>query len=289
MAAVTAIYNSAMPDDTSISLFYNTSTAQLAVALKNGGQGPDPEGKSFEASESDYTGCIVKSSQLTSGSFRGFDMVIAVTKPNVDGGRPAGNQISMISPVYQGLASTTLENKKVAISQSTTNCWVYFLDGTKDQAVLKEFNFATTGVASYRDGADVMLNSSLGAWYDPQNDERFVVYQESKGNHLKQFNLITRDNQDIVSTSDATAGTPIAVTAYEGRTYLYYTDTSHCVRRVTKANGSWGSSQVVRDSPPIGDSQMSVITANGLNHLFYLPRADALGPQNFSHIVEPIG
>lgn len=127
MTAVTALFDPAMPDETSISLFSNTSTAQLAVALKNGTDGPDPDGKSFGPSASDYEGFIAQPSQLASGSFRGFRVVVAASVPRSEG-RPTTNQISIVSPVYQGLASNTLENKKVAVSNSHTSAWVYFLE-----------------------------------------------------------------------------------------------------------------------------------------------------------------
>ncbi|KAK9446228.1 hypothetical protein VB005_00073 [Metarhizium brunneum] len=128
MTAATALFDPAMPDETSISLFSNTSMAQLAVALKNSNDGPDPDGKSFGHSASDYKGFIAQPSQLASGSFRGFRVVVAATVPRTVEGRPITNQISIISPVYQGLASNTLENKKVTVSNSDTSAWVYSLD-----------------------------------------------------------------------------------------------------------------------------------------------------------------
>ncbi|KID84525.1 serine proteinase [Metarhizium guizhouense ARSEF 977] len=287
MTAVTALFDPAMPDETSISLFSNTSMAQLTVALKSSNDGPDPDGKSFGPSASDYKGFIAQPSQLASGSFRGFRVVVAATVPRTEG-RPTTNQISIVSPVYQGLASNTLENKKVAVSNSDTSAWVYFLDGTKDKVKLKEFSFSTGNVTSYMDGGDVALNSSLGAWYEPASDERFVVYQEAKNRRLKELSLIDRTTHDIVSTSDAKAGTCIAVTNYQGTTYLYYADKLDNVRRVTKSSGQWGSSQIVRDSPPVGDNQIAVVTANSFNHIFYLARDDTVDSRGFSHIVERI-
>ncbi|EFY89455.1 hypothetical protein MAC_04474 [Metarhizium acridum CQMa 102] len=127
MTAVSAIFDPAMPDETSISLFSSTSTAQLSVALKNGTDGPDPDVKAFGPSESDYGGVIAQQSQLASGSFRGFRVVVAATVPRAEG-RPTTNQISIVSPVYQGLASNTLENKKIAVSNSDTSAWIYFLE-----------------------------------------------------------------------------------------------------------------------------------------------------------------
>lgn len=128
MTAVTALFDPAMPDETSISLFSNTSMAQLTVALKNSNDGPDPDGKGFGPSASDYKGFIAQPSQLASGSFRGFRVVVAATVPRTVEGPATTNQISIVSPVYQGLASNTLENKKVAVSNSDTSAWVYFLE-----------------------------------------------------------------------------------------------------------------------------------------------------------------
>ncbi|KAK8913300.1 hypothetical protein VCV18_011774 [Metarhizium anisopliae] len=267
MTAVTALFDPAMPDETSISLFSNTSMAQLTVALKNSNDGPDPDGKSFGPSASDYKGFIAQPSQLASGSFRGFRVVVAATVPRTVEGPPTTNQISIVSPVYQGLASNT---------------------GTKDQVRLKEYNFSIGNVTSYLGGGDVALNSSLGAWYEPASDERFVAYQEAKYGRLKEFGVIDRTTHDIVSTSDAKAGTSIAVTNYQGTTYLYYADKLDNVRRVTKSSGQWGSSQIVRDSPPVGDNQIAVVTANGFNHIFHLARDDTVDSRGFSHIIERI-
>lgn len=60
---------------------------------------------------------------------------------------------------------------------------------------LKEYNFSTGNVTSYMDGGDVALNSSLGAWYEPASDERFVVYQEAKYGRLKEFGVIDRTSK----------------------------------------------------------------------------------------------
>lgn len=67
--------------------------------------------------------------------------------------------------------------------------------GTKDKVKLKEFSFSTGNVTSYMDGGDVALNSSLGAWYEPASDERFVVYQEANNGRLKELSLIDRTSK----------------------------------------------------------------------------------------------
>ncbi|KAJ6035955.1 hypothetical protein N7540_000234 [Penicillium herquei] len=285
--AAAAVFDPAAPDETGISLFYNTDKGQLAVSLKNATDGPDPD-KTFAASEDDYHGHITSPSELASGSFRGFNIVVAVTVPNSVEDPKTTNQISVVSPVYLGIGSNSFANKKVVITTSETNAWVYFLDGVENSVVLKEFKYTIRSTTSHPADGDISLNSSLGGWYDPASDDRFVIYQDSTNGSLKQYNLVDKGTGGIVSTSDAKNGTSIAVTYAQGTVYLYYADSTDTVRRVTKVNGQWGSSTVVRDAPPLGNGQLTVVTANGFNHIFYIARDDSIASRGFTHIVERI-
>lgn len=71
--------------------------------------------------------------------------------------------------------------------------------------------------------------------------------------------------------------TPVAVAFNDGRVYLYYCVTGAVgvaggVRRIIKSNDRWGSSAPI-DSPVVArGSQLAVVRANGINHLFYVAR-----------------
>ncbi|KOS19992.1 Wall-associated proteinase [Escovopsis weberi] len=284
VAALWNVYDQDGPTDPPINLYYNTGTAQLAVSIRSSTEAPD-SGKGFAAAENDHPGVILNPSEIACGVFRGFQIVIAATEPmTASGTRPTTNQISAVSPVYMGLAQTSLQNAKVSMSASKANAWVYFLDGTAEHGVrLKEFNYTTGGVTSYLEGADIKLNSSLASWYDEASDERFVIYQRysTSNTDLKEFNVTTRDNSPK-------AGTSVAVTNHKGIVYLYYTDSQSNLRRVMRRDNQWGTSAIVKNSPPVGNGQITVATANGLNHIFYMARDDSMAKQDFEHVHDPI-
>ncbi len=162
------------------------------------------------------------------------------------------------------------------------------LSGTESNVSLKELHLVTGNTTTYPMDSPVASNSSLGAWYDEGQDERFVVYQTSDSNRLTEFNAIQRSTAAIMATNDARAKTSVAAVPFQGNVYLYYADSSDNLRRVTRANGQWGTSAVVRDSPPVGNGQITVTAANGLNHVLYLARDDSMAQRGFTHVYDRI-
>jgi hypothetical protein len=67
---------------------------------------------------------------------------------------------------------------------------------------------------------------------------------------------------------------PLAVVFDSGTVYLYYCGRMIAggIRRVMKVNGSWGIPQTVGTATIAQDSQLAVVRANGINHLFYVAR-----------------
>lgn len=129
MPAVAAIVNQAVPEGKSINLFYNTEKAQLAVAYKSGAEGDDPDTAAWAADATDYAGHIFNPSSIASDYYRGNQLVVAVTEPKTDcESKPVGNQISLVSPVYKKLATTSLSNKTVSMCSSGHSAWVYYLE-----------------------------------------------------------------------------------------------------------------------------------------------------------------
>ena len=163
------------------------------------------------------------------------------------------------------------------------------LSGTESNVSLKELHLVTGNTTTYPMDSPVASNSSLGAWYDEGQDERFVVYHTSDSNRLTEFNAIQRSTAAIMATNDARAKTSVAAVPFQGNVYLYYADSSDNLRRVTRANGQWGTSAMVRDSPPVGNGQITVTAANGLNHVLYLARDDSMAQRGLTHGDDRIG
>jgi hypothetical protein len=76
---------------------------------------------------------------------------------------------------------------------------------------------------------------------------------------------------------------PLALTYYQGITYMYYTDVTGVLRSVTIELYQLGPSTAVADTPRFGHSQITAATVNGLNHVFYQSEVDIYG--TFTHIV----
>lgn len=88
------------------------------------------------------------------------------------------------------------------------------------------------------------------------------------------------------NTGDAKPGTSIAVAYYDGKSYLYYTDSSNELRFVTKANGKWGHSDSVKGSSVDADSQLTVVNNGRTNHLFYVAKKDP--KTKISHVAHKV-
>ncbi|KAL3954254.1 hypothetical protein ACCO45_012210 [Purpureocillium lilacinum] len=234
MTAAAAAFDPAAPDETAIRLYYNTSTAQLALALKAATDAADSD-YGFAASDIDLEGYIVHGSELAVTNLRGVSVVLAMTVPNVPGGKATDNSISIVSPVYMSLKTTDITNTKVGASSSANAAWVYF---PFSNVSLKELHLVTGNTTTYPMDSPVASNSSLGAWYDEGQDERFVVYQTSDSNRLTEFNAIQRSTAAIMATNDARAKTSVAAVPFQGNVYLYYADSSDNLRRAASRDGS---------------------------------------------------
>ncbi|KAK0761753.1 hypothetical protein N5P37_004552 [Trichoderma harzianum] len=299
MAALAAIYNPSAPKDRSVSLFFNTSTAQVALSLMNGTEGND-NNDIYACGDDDYPGYILNPSEIAGGTYRGIQHVVATTVPIVEkGASVTKNQISLISPVYKKLNTTALANKNVSFSADNVDkhAWAYFLDGSANyQTALKEYDFLSGSTAKYLDHADIRVNSSLAAYYNIKNKHRFVIYQEvGAGNHLKEFDITSGQTYDIQNSVGAAPGTTIAVTYDQGgnKAYVYYYDTDATIRRIVKTGAdqtaSWSPSVPVENAVRISvPGQLTVSTANGLNHLFYVSVDNSLADNDFTHVTDPL-
>ncbi|KAL7905453.1 hypothetical protein GGI35DRAFT_138316 [Trichoderma velutinum] len=300
MAALAAIYNPHAPKERSINLFFNTGNAQVALNLMSGTEDNDTDDV-YACGDDDYAGYILSPSEIAGGTYRGVHHVVAATVPIVaKGASVTKNQISLISPVYKKLNTTALANKNTAFSADNVDkqAWAYFLDGSADhQTSLKEYDFKSGSTTKHLDQADILLNSSLAAYYSIKDKHRFVIYQEvGPGHHLKEFDVTGDQVYDVKSSIGAAKGTTIAVT-YDNsssKAYIYYVDEDSIIRRIIKtSNGpgqipSWSASEPVENADRISvPGQLTVATANGLNHLFYVAESSA-DKNDFTHVIDPL-
>lgn len=126
MPALAAVVNKAVPGDKTINLYYNTSSAQVALSLQSGTSDPDPD-EYWAAADTDYPGYILNPSEIAAAQYRGVNLVVAATTPKESDKAPTVNNISIVSPIYQMLTTTTLANNKIAIASAGEAAWVYFL------------------------------------------------------------------------------------------------------------------------------------------------------------------
>ena len=97
---------------------------------------------------------------------------------------------------------------------------------------------------------------------------------------------------NISTTDNAKPLTTIALTYFNGNVYLYYTNTSNNLIRVVKDASGWGSPRKVQGSANVADeSQLTVTTSNGYNHIFYVSDenlANFAASTKFTHILDQI-
>ncbi|GAB0138936.1 hypothetical protein EsDP_00007155 [Epichloe bromicola] len=273
MAPMTAIIDKTTPGDKVIKLFYNTGIAQLGLALWSGTKDADPKDSIQTPQEVGNGQYILNPSHMASVNFRGVERVFALTTANPF--KVTGNDfytLSEVSPSYQRREGTNIGNITLASCTSGDNAWVYF---SRSMGVssrnLCELNLGTSGVTSLQYTSDLWINSFAAAWYDTITGKRSVIYE---GSTLMEY--VVDDNtwgRPIPSTGDMQRNTPVAVAFNAGTVFLYYCGRtpSGRIKRAIRTNNTWGAS-ILLDIPTISqDSQLTVVRANGINHLFYEP------------------
>lgn len=88
------------------------------------------------------------------------------------------------------------------------------------------------------------------------------------------FYPLTLPDNPISNATDAEDKTTLAVKYVKGKAYLYYTHKKE-LRRIVKDSDGWGTSGSVKGAHKVdADSQITVVSANGYNHLFYVSSGD---------------
>lgn len=129
MPGVAALVNQSVAGDKSIQLFYNTNDSNPGLVLMSGDSSDDP-GKKYTAKSTDCKGIIVNPSQLGAATrFYGVNLVVGITYPVLKSCHTEHTDynVSIISPVYQPLATTEVSNTSIAVCSSPKAAFVYYL------------------------------------------------------------------------------------------------------------------------------------------------------------------
>ncbi|KAI1819364.1 hypothetical protein F4861DRAFT_527237 [Xylaria intraflava] len=295
MAALAALVNKAVPDDKSINLFFNTGRAQLGLALQSGNATDDQPNDIWQPGDDDYTGYILNPSSIAAALYRGLNYVAAVTTPKLDAGATqTENQISLVSPVYQKLTTTNLENTNVAlcITPNGDSGWLYNLRGqSTNDRLLRELDLKT-GDSQENLIPGVAVNGSLAAFYHEGEGKRHVIFE---GGGLVDYIVEDKIQKNIPSPTMA-RNPALAVTYSPSnkKVYVYYSDLEQAIWRATSDQYGWSAAgTLVAGAPKIAElSQLTVVQANGYNHLFYISKdfggARIRAFSDFTHIRDPI-
>lgn len=290
MPGLAAIVNNAVPDGKSIQCFYNTNNLNLGLVLENGAaDGADSE-KSFAANSTDQKGIIVNPSRVGAIGYLGINLIVGITQPVLPANVTTYTKydVSIISPIYKQLTQTEANNTSIAACSYKDKAWVYYLGGP-DQASteLKEYLLENVKVTEHSGTNRILFKSSLAAYYNTEKKQRCVIYQEEKSFHLYEYSIEDENSTHLSNSTDAVKGTTIAVTYAGKQAYCYYTDSSKEIRKIVKSDGKWGSSLALDDADKVDpDSQLSVATSNGVNHLIYVAEGDDQG--QITHYRDPI-
>lgn len=114
----------AVPNDKAIQVYFTTSVSGIGMALYDKTVDSDNP-VTVQSSDTNPPGILIFSSQLTSTLFMYFNAAFGFTKqldptsPKID--------VSLVSPVYQPVASTESTNTTIASCSFNDKTWVYYL------------------------------------------------------------------------------------------------------------------------------------------------------------------
>ncbi|KAK3290871.1 uncharacterized protein B0H64DRAFT_378199 [Chaetomium fimeti] len=292
---VAAAINLKGPEGQQIHLFYNTNTKNLGFQFFDETKHSD-ETEAFAAGTDALTGFILNPAQVATTNLTGVDLVFGFTNkpktaaaPGCRCDDPTQNDISIISPVYQPLGATDLANLTIAATSSDTTAYVYYLTGTDYKSTtINELTVGDDAPGQFDDTVKIVPNSSLAAYYVPDNELRFIIYQANKTNRLHCYCPIAGsiNDKEIDASGSARLNTPLAVTYVDGKAYLYYVDNSKSIRLIVKDGDKWGSSRACPAPGQVDDaSQLTVIPSAKGNHVFYV--GDGQGSKfQFHHFID---
>ncbi|KAH6844549.1 hypothetical protein B0I37DRAFT_164909 [Chaetomium sp. MPI-CAGE-AT-0009] len=190
-SGVAAAINPNGPEGQQIHLFYNTNTKNLGFQFFDETKHSDVT-EAFAAGVDGVTGFILNPAQVATTNLTGVNVVVGFTnkpKPAAAEGckcdDPTQNDISIISPVYQPLTATDLTNLTIAATSSDTTAYVYYLTGTDAASTtINEYTIGDDSPGQFDDTSKILPQSSLAAFYVPETELRYVIYQANKTKRL---------------------------------------------------------------------------------------------------------
>ncbi|MCJ1344691.1 hypothetical protein MMC31_002894 [Peltigera leucophlebia] len=289
MPGAAALVNESVPSGESIHLYYTTENLNLALVLEAADESRGTI--SFSPNSTDHKGIIVNPSHISAAEYIGINIVVGITQPALKAGESdyTNYDVSIVSPVYQPIATTETPHTSISISSSGDNAWVYYLEGPDaDSLRLLEFDLSAEVPVSQLGTTKVQQGSSLAAYWRPDQKKRFIIYQDASTSELYEYSIDDENSLHIKNSDDARVGTPLAVTYVNNQVYLYYIDNLFQPRKVVKVNDEWGSTSGFDNAGEVDDSsQLAVATSNQVNHLFFLEKGATT--QGFAHVRDPIG
>ncbi|RYP65027.1 hypothetical protein DL770_009083 [Monosporascus sp. CRB-9-2] len=267
-----------VPNDKAIQVYYNTSTSQIGLQLRDKTTPDDDSPVIFHSKDADPTGIIINPSQLTATVMTSVNAIFGFTKQKTD--NTGKIDVSLVSPVFERVSTTESTNYTIASSYSKEKAWVYHLSGA-DENSLKIIQVQVGGgvKSTTLSASDMRLGTSLAAYYDSKKKTNFVIYQHKAGNdgdvrHLYEYKVDSGSSK-ISNSGDAGKLTSLAAVYHDGKTYLYYTDNDNELRVITK-DGEWGSSAAVGDANKVNSSsQITAVSTGDANHIFYTDEDDS--------------
>ncbi|KAF4958792.1 hypothetical protein FGADI_2136 [Fusarium gaditjirri] len=290
MAPITAIIDKSSSDDSVIKLFYATGKAQLGLALWSGTKDADPQDPIQTPQEVGNGQYILNPSQMASVNSQGVERVFALTTDNPFKVTPSDfYSLSEISESNQKqLLDVSIGNTTLAACGNGEDGWVYYSSNMGNGRTLNELNLQTSRSTQLTWTHDLWINSFAAAWYDTTNNRRCVIYEGSflvdyvvdsgSRKHLIPISKTCAHSLEagtpIQSTGDMQRNTPVAVAFDNDKVFLYYCGRGAAggIRRTIRTNNSWGTSTPVDSRIISQDSQLTVVRANGINHLFFVAR-----------------
>ncbi|KAG5794899.1 hypothetical protein H9Q69_006070 [Fusarium xylarioides] len=274
MAPITAIIDKTSANDSVVKLFYATGKAQLGLALWSGTKDADPEDPIQPPNEVGNGQYILNPSQMASINSQGVERVFALTTDNPFKVTPNDwYNLSEISESNQKqLLEVSIGNTTLAACGNGNNAWVYYSRNMGNGRTLVELNLQTSQSTELIWTHDLWINSFAAAWYDTINNRRCVIYE---GSFLVDYVVDSGSpGTPISSTGDMQRNTPVAVAFDDGKVFLYYCGRGAAggIRRTVRTSGTWGSSTLIDSRTISQDSQLTVVRANGINHLFFVAR-----------------
>lgn len=266
-----ALVSKPIEGEESILVFWNTPQGHLSAEVRSPKK--DDVEFTFNAKGAVPRGVILPSSQLGAAvRFHGLNLVVGITRAE-SLGKP--HQVSVISPVYQPLVPTSSE-KTIAVCSSEDDAWIFYLSRKTDQiSTIKGVTLAGDHPIVIHEKVAAINQSSLASYFEPEDKRAYIIFQSNeRGDTLWECDHTGNKLEEIKNSSDALKGTPLAVTfTDDSKVYLYYVNDNYLIRRIVKDKGKWKSSEELPGVNPIAErSQLTVVTANKKNNIFFAPK-----------------